>query len=627
MKRILISLFVSLLYASTIFSQSQAEINFLQKPPIVDGILDDGLSNLPIREFSKVDKSDKNNPDIHANFRLAYTYEYLYVFVEIESDQVNMRDRGFQNGDGLALVVANPKSNASPSDEFYVLGFSPQTKAEQLWQKQVFLYKNSDMVLNFMRTCKFAYTTQSGKTYYEILIPWKEIHPCHPWFMKNMGLNLCFYKAIGDKQVNEYYLKYDKDIQSERSTRYYSTFSFQKPELHDDFQWFAMLSQNNISKQDTLYFQVAGVSSKKDSDQVSLYIQYGEGERASARLINLNLNKDVSVQQFPVRTTELGAGGYSLKWFGNKFSVQGDNGLSILPQVDFMKISIQIEKLKSKLSEGSITTLKYHLKNITEYKRKLKPYETAAYYRVILSNFIELLDAAIKGKDIIADKIGIQRRAFTSNIDTTIQPYSIKIPNSFNKTKKYPLMVYIHNGNEDDRTVLKNNSVNYGNFIELAPYARGTSSYYMADSSIIDINEAISDVKKNYPIDSSCIILNGLGLGSYGAYVAFIGNASVYKGMALYSGNMNETGKTFGKDFPDFSQIKDMKIYKGKYIFIYHEKSDKNYPFAMVLSLVERLKKAGAIVDFYSDENAKGDVTQFMASKYLEWLDKISPKP
>ena len=627
MKKLIVTLFCCFnLFVSANAQTNIPSITFLQKAPLLDGVLDKDLSDLAAREFAKVDKSDKSNPDIKASYRLAYTCDFLYVYVEIETDQVSMRDLGYQNGDGISLLLANPKGDKVSSDEFNILGFSPQVKPERLWQKQVIIYKDNDFVLNPLRNPSFATKVSNGKTGYEILLPWKEIHPYHPWLMKQIGMNLCFIKGIGDKQANEYYMMFDKNILSEQSKHAFATVTFQTPTLKDDFQWFASLTQNNASKQDTVYLQIAGLSSKKDSDDVSVFIHYGEGERATARLIDLTLNPELSKQQFPIRTQELPPAGYLVKWAGNRYSMSGENGITIMPQSDFFRISMQIDKLKPKLAEGSVTTLRYHLKNLADSKRQLKKYETAAYFRLNYTYFIELLDAAMKGKDVIADKQGIQRRAFTSSIDSTLQPYSVKTPNGFNRKNTYPLLVYLHNSGEDDRNVLKTANRSNGSYIEIAPFARGTENCYVIDSAQTDIAEAIADVKANYPIDSTGIVLSGFSMGGYGVFRTYMENPKQFKALAVFSFNPNLANKDFGKGYPDFTDPQNLKIFKGIPIFIYHEKSNANYPYSSILELVEKLKKAGAKVELFSDEKVQGDLNQYINGKYLDWLDRINTK-
>ncbi|MEI8202597.1 MAG: alpha/beta hydrolase-fold protein [Bacteroidota bacterium] len=627
MKRIITTLFcIFSMFFSLMAQTNLPEITFLETPPEVDGVLDNNLSNLPVREFVKVDKSDKTNPDIKATYRLAYTRDYLYVYVEAETDKLCMRDLGYQNGDGITLLLANPKPNQVASEEFYVLGFSPQQQSDKLWQKQVLVYKNDDLVVAALRKSHFEAKIANGKVGYELLLSWEEVHPCHPWFVKSMGINLCFIKGIGDKQVNEYYMKFDKNILAEQPKHEYATIGFQAPKLQNGFQWFAMLSQNNALKLDTVSLQIAGVAAKNDTDDVSVYIHYGEGERASARMISLALGAELSRQQFPIRIQELQAAGYLVKWFGNKYPQHGENGLTILPQTDLVRIASQVEKLRSKLADGSISTLKFHLKSLAETKSQLKRYETAAFFRLNYTFFIELLDAAIKGRDVIAEKQGQQRRAFVSAIDSTLQPYSIKIPYGFKTTKNYPMLVFLHNNGEDDKNVLKSGNRSNGSFIEVAPFGRGTDNCFAKDSAQTDIMEVIGDVKKNYPVDSSNIILAGYAMGAYGALHTFAQNPKLYKAIALFSGNPDLANKTFGKGYTDFADAKNLKIFKNIPVFIYHDKNNTSYAYASILEFVEKLKTAGAKVDFYSDDNVQGDLNQFINSKYMEWLNKFSAK-
>ncbi|MFH1372587.1 MAG: hypothetical protein ABII79_02170 [bacterium] len=103
-------------------------VQFLEHAPIIDGVLDNHLSNLSIRTFTRVTKQEYDGPTPEVNYRMAYGTNFLYVFIEAEADSLIYRDRAYQMGDGFHMVLAMPRPDNEPTDEFYVLACSAVDK-------------------------------------------------------------------------------------------------------------------------------------------------------------------------------------------------------------------------------------------------------------------------------------------------------------------------------------------------------------------------------------------------------------------------------------------------------------------------------------------------------------------
>ena len=77
-----------------------APVDFLAEVPVIDGVLDPALRDLPRRAFSQVDLFGTAEKPVDAHYRLAYGTNFLYVYVEAQGDRVTYNDRAYQNGDG-----------------------------------------------------------------------------------------------------------------------------------------------------------------------------------------------------------------------------------------------------------------------------------------------------------------------------------------------------------------------------------------------------------------------------------------------------------------------------------------------------------------------------------------------
>ena len=101
-------------------------VTFWAAPPTIDGMLSPEKAGLPARSFVHTFKMAPENPDFALSYRLAYGPGFFYLHIQVNAETLTCRDRGFQNGDGLVLTLAQPQAENAPSPEFYMLGFGPQ---------------------------------------------------------------------------------------------------------------------------------------------------------------------------------------------------------------------------------------------------------------------------------------------------------------------------------------------------------------------------------------------------------------------------------------------------------------------------------------------------------------------
>ncbi len=141
-------------------------------------------------------------------------------------------------------------------------------------------------------------------------------------------------------------------------------------------------------------------------------------------------------------------------------------------------------------------------------------------------------------------KPGPQDLSFFSSADERDQPYAVYIPENFDETRAYPLVIFLHGAWSNHRLGLRRlfgvgNSQGYdfikpGNvpfetdveatrywppfkpvdYIAAAPYARGTAGYQGIPEQ--DVYEMLDDLKSRFLIDEDRIYLTGLSMGGGG---------------------------------------------------------------------------------------------------------------
>ena len=489
-------------------------VTFLHAQPVIDGILDEDLNHLLKREFIYTEKSSKNNPVVKIHYRLGYGTKFFYIYIEVEQGKLNVRDRGYQNGDGFHLALTLPKPGNEPTDEFYILGFTPTRKSDMQWQRKFVWYRNVDGLLSPLKKTMFEEKVKEGKTGYEVLIPWREIYPYHPWISPSIGFNMCYVQAVGEVDYNFYFVLKDDRIQAEQSLRRYLKLIFEKPELKKGKQVYAILSKNHFFQEHSPELIITSVSAKKDYLKGQIQLNSKERKRAYKQEYRIKMKHGLAVNSVKLNTSSLVSGNYTLKW-----TESGDSDIlmTVIPRFDFSKLKNVLPKIKSNITPGNHSTLQFRLEFIHNQLKKLKPYDLADDLNTKIVHVVKAISAAKQGNDLISDerKTGIFRRAYRSRLDDTLQPYTISLPQEYSDDKKYPLMVWLHGSAMDDRHLPRLLIPILRGFIILAPYGRGTSNAYCKDNSQTDIKESIEDVLINFPVDQSNIFLAGLGVLIY----------------------------------------------------------------------------------------------------------------
>ncbi len=598
-------------------------VNFLPNPPIINGELG-SLDNLPLRHFNVRIRGSPFIRKLKGSYRLAYGTDFFYIFIEIDSEDVIHRDRGFQNGDGFHMLLAMPKPKNKLTDEFYVYGFSPQTDSDGNEEKVVWYHDVDVKLIRLGENVQFKVKRmQNGKTGYELLLPWEEAYPYHSWMVpKSMGFNLSFVKAAGSF-FDSYSVIFDWRFQAEGKLRKYAIMTFEEPIISNGTQTHITSDRNCIEGTD-LTIKVATLSAQSHEEVLEIEFLSTKNEQIkNVKKFRYECHKGVTQKQIKVPMNGFSLGSYIIQW--KTHSDQGKIEVTILPKFNYEELCIQLKNSRGEISEGTFITLQFMLDQIHKEIKQIKTYET---YPELIDSILEvqnMIQNTENEVNMLETQTGGFRRAFLSEIDGSMQPYSVVIPESYDPTQKYPLIVFLHGSGVDDRGTLRLIDFVIGEYIKIAPRARGYSHYYAPKETLIDIKEAIDDIIKQYSVDTERIILSGFSMGGYGVYRTYK-EYPRFAGLAVFSGQPKVPWYirlfTKGK-FVNFLKKKHVKLFRQIPMFIYHGTEDKNCSYESTVEFVEKLRKLGGNVEFYDDNvgHSKLESPEIIA-KYNNWLQK-----
>ena len=608
---LLICLQITLVFA-------QESVRFIQQEIVVDGVRPDFLSDLHMRPLQHVHKTNDLLPDFEADYFLGYTEDHLYIFIEYDGDSIVSRDRAYQNGDGFHFTMGFPQPGGADTDEFYVFGFSPSAD----WTNKMRWYYNVDLSMKRLGDdVLFETAIDNGKVGFELLIPWAAMPPYHPWFYDALGFNLCFVKAV-EKQDKIYaFMETDPRMQSEQSLRKYIPLVFEEPVSGSGYS--SMPDRHHFFAGDeALEMVLAGFTETNIKSTLTLEF-FREGLLVHKQVTPVHLDEGFSVVSVLVESQHLKPGVYEFAVKLDDVNI-GSHTVSVFEPFNPAAILEGLSGHKGTIDAGSHHTFSLQIDEVTRALEQLRPYESSSLLTDKMFSLMELVSKVEEGKDPIRNMRGVFRRGFLSELDHTIRPYSVYVPDDYDPQNEYPLLVYLHGSGQDDRALFNTDFPKEG-FVVLAPNGRGTSNCYATSEAQVDIMEAIQDVRRQYSINDDRIILSGFSMGGYGVYRSFFEHPEVFSALAILSGHPDLASKSGMDGAPNFLDEGLLVDFYQVPIFIYHGEQDLNCPFELTERLVALLQTRNDHVQFITDEDAgHGSMGLEYKTVYFKWLQEMA---
>jgi predicted esterase len=602
-----------------------APVDFLAFRPVIDGQLDDSLDKLPSRSFNVEEKSSPENPHTSANYRMAYGTDFFYLYIETDGDSFAFRDRSFQYGDGFNLLLALTEDEQPRSDEFFVLAGGAVNEEALDWSRSVYWVYNIDTLFKPAGdNTKVEYRAHQGRLYFEVLLPWKDVYPYHPWISEGLGFNLRLIKAIGpDHEFNQLTVL-DDFIAKAGETKAYIPLTFNKPDV-DSLQSYAVLERNNVTHGKAANIVVATVAPSKTDFEMDVELRSDKGNVIKSSYLNDSVKPGVSKRTFQLPDSELILpGSYEIHWsFGNG-KVDEILRFNILGAFDFGEFTSQIESARDILLPSSLQTLQFLGAELEDELSGLRSYDLGAQQVAKMTGLLGILNSALQGMDELATTRGLSRRAFRSKLDGTLQPYAVIVPQSYDASKKYPLVVYLHGSDSTEMDLRKFQFVVPECCIGVGPFARGKRNFYLGDEPQNDIYEAIDAVASSYSVDTNHILVTGFSMGGWGSFLTYSNNPDRFLGLASFSGVPYIPGY---EQSPDFREDTYLDLLRDAEVFISHGRKDNVGTIEVMDDFVSKLRTKGVKVEYVvNDERGHSRPSESEIRRYRQWLlELISP--
>lgn len=598
-------LFAALSITSLAVQQSE-ELKIFQTDTkiIVDGSLNEwGKVTEFLVNLTPEGEEIKDDPGMIVKAKFTYDAEKFYAAVKAKDDSFEFPSRSWRYGDGLYLTFLNPYQG-NESDRFITFGFSiEEEKTTRVVVNENGVYfpdidtKDVDL--------KILPDTQNGEITYEISIPWKYLVPFKPFIYERWGINFIYVdRDQGKRKVSLLYpdTGYDTELSKKRKGAIF-LFVNHTP---SDFEIQTTINASHFYEDGQKTIACAINSPSGKTGWTARYVlSSGYGSESSVNKISLD--KGMNKFTFNLKEQDYGTGSYDLS-----LGVIDENGslrftenhrFFVLNRSEFESFQKRIAEIKkgdlyakNLRFRESLPTLEIRIDWIQEYMKQAPPFAEFDSMKEWYEEIELLFKNVDEGKPALFFPGTIGRLAHRSEIDGTLQPYSVYVPEDYDEKSFIPLFVTLHgSGVDEEQTILEVARIHYGvrqrrkrmKMIVMSPKARGLSDWYLGDSGE-EVIECIEHIKSLYNIDEKSIILDGFSMGGYGAWRLSLLHPDLFRAVIIRSGAIEPPSYLKGENILDL-----LNKGKGLNVFVVHGDKDNAVPVENARKAVEKLKELG----------------------------------
>ncbi|MFQ6070787.1 MAG: prolyl oligopeptidase family serine peptidase [Candidatus Aminicenantales bacterium] len=598
---LILVLIISLAFASA--DEQQIKIFQTGKKIVVDGILDEweGFDKFPI-QLTPEGKRLEPSADISVSAQFTYDARNFYAAIRAKDDLLEFPQRSWRYGDGLYITFLDP-TQGNESTRFYTFGFSREGKKEVkiLVNRDGKYFPSDTQEVEF----KIAADEEAGTINYEIAIPFKNITPLRPFFHQECGLNLIYVdRDHGRRKILQLFpdRNYDTELTKIRKAALAKFINHQpaRPECQ------SLLSASHFFHDENIELRLA-VNSPYEASGWKIRYDLSSFSTHSSSTQEMSVRKGMNTFLFFPEKRDYPSGLYdlSLGIMDEKGSLvyTASHSFYVVNRQELERKKAQVEKAKKEhiyfrntQFRESLPTVEIRFEWIEKYMENESPYADLSSLERWMEELNFLLKNVENGKPALFLPGRVGTLAHRSQIDGTLQPYSVFVPEDYTGARPVPLFVTLHGSGVDEEKTIISVARAYletrmrkrvARMIILAPRARGLSDWYTGNSGQ-DVIECINHLKNLYMIDERKIVIDGFSMGGYGAWRLSLLHPEIFEAAVIRSGAVSPPEYVKGENVLDL-----IEKGKNKQFFIVHGLKDNSIPVEEAREAVQKLKELG----------------------------------
>jgi predicted esterase len=572
---------------------------------VIDGNLDD-WEGIEERSVNLDINGEQIQPSSDLSVTAMFTYDSknFYAAVKVLDDLFEFPNRSWRYGDGFLLTFLDPVQG-NESDRFDSFGISLEEEETVgiLVHKDGMYFPGTD--LRDMKL-KIVPDEKKGEIIYEMSIPFKYLLPFKPFIREKWGINLIYADRDQGKRTLVFLYPdpgYDTELSDKRKGAIFQ-FIHHVPE---DPEIQMSLNATHFYHDDEIGLILAIHSPEKLAGWELKSILLGPNARNLPQSEQFSLKEGMNILRFNLEDRDYATGAYDLSV--GVINDQGtlrfkeDNRFFVLNRTEFEQFQTKFAEVKKselytkdEKFRKSLSNLDIRFDWIKEYMEEAPPFIGIDSIEEWYDEIETLFENVDQGKPALFPLGSIGRYAHRSEIDGTLQPYTVYIPRDYNDEYPTPLFVTLHGSGVNEVQYAYDTAMVLGagrfrggipKVIMIAPQARGLSDWYTGNSGK-DVIECIDHIKALYNIDEENMILDGFSMGGYGAWRISLLHPDLFKAVIIRSGAIVPPPYIKGENILDL-----LDKGKGLNFFIVHGAKDNAIPVENARRAVQKLKELG----------------------------------
>ncbi|MGE5497951.1 MAG: prolyl oligopeptidase family serine peptidase, partial [Syntrophothermus sp.] len=467
------------------------------------------------------------------NLSMGFDGDSLRILATVYDNHFIDQDRSWRYGDGFFITAAFPgQGDTVETDKFLSFGFSLENK------KPVSVVVSRDGIyqLRGSNTASILLQVDSvkHKADYRISIPWSTLYPFNPLADSSAGINIIYISRNedGSRKILKYFDDPNYDTEATNKRRFAPLYFRQSDksgfQLSGELEK-RLLTDNSAAVKLTVYapaeFSARVLITVSDSTgKIISEKNYTEIFQAGKSTIYKNIDSPVSEGSYNISVML----NDTIKWKDSFYRLEaGTTGR-------FRKEISLIPSSGDKILINSIAAVGNYIeeldKMIASFDKRKDPFA--------VKNKVEKIRNLIKmckvNKNIYCEP-GYLQSAFLSVADSSLQPFSVYLPEGFDIRKEYNLICALHgSGVDESQTVISSGKEFCGrDNIVIGPRGRDLSSWYTGKSEDDAVN-LIKTAKEIFRIKKT--ILYGFSMGGYGTWRISFLHPELFDGAIIVSG-------------------------------------------------------------------------------------------
>ena len=558
------------------------------------------------------------------DFIPCYSSQYFCILVRINQTDMKARDRAYQNGGGFVFQLAQTRENNELSDIFTVFGASPLEEREQLkWSRFFVYYKDIDLVFERAEDGVIVVEKDDKYTYMLVMAPWHYADPLGPFLTEKIGFNIMVPQPIKARHpVQDYCLIPGWKIMSEGDLRDYVVYELEEPRPPKEGLEVECSLDSKYHKKGEPVVVHLGVNASADMELDALVLVSGETVLDKKVVLSQGMNS--LKLKFNPESHLIGRIPVTLNLSGKSY----DLDVLIIDSERISKIGEKVAELSRQKTEDlqlreSLVTIEWMLELMESRLQSLKPHQAPWHIQELIDRLESSMQQVESGESLFVRGEAL-RMGMRSQLDNTLQPYSLYIPPTFEEGTSGLLVILHGSGTNDERfltTMGPLNKYDKTKMMVVAPFARGESHMFVPEESLLDIIEVTEKLMEVFSIPQEKIVLAGFSMGGTGVLGAYFKRPDLYHNLMIMSGDMKARDNT--EVLKDYTTEDWLKKLAQANLIIFHGADDINVNYTELKPVHERLLELNPRIEIHIAEGFGHQLSPDWEDKMMSFFERV----